>query len=791
MSLMLRLLFLVLLAVLPAIAIQAYNEYDLRRSREAEIQHQVIQLTEQTAAEMSQLREGARQLLLALGELPAVKMREADSCSALFASLKQRYPSYSELDAADVDGNVFCASAPGPHANVASYYFFRQALAGDDMVLGDYWVDPVTGDKRLPFAHRFHGPDGKVAGVVYAALSLDWLSQHLEEKGLTPSGSILIADRDGTIIARLPHPEELVGGNIGAHHLPLLHKHEPGTEEATGVDGVTRIYGYVPITLPPHDLFISIGRTKSSAFADIDRATRRGIALIILGFLLAAYAAWLGGRFFIRQPIGRLLAAAQEWRNGNYGARVRLSDRGSELGSLGSAFNDMADAVARHDAEQRAAEENLRRLNTTLEERVERRTRELADANLLLKQEIEEKEQAQAALVQSQKMEAVGQLTSGLAHDFNNLLAAVLGNLEMARARVEDERMLKLLNGASRAAERGAKLVGDLLVFSRRQPLQLHPVALNGLINSMEDLLRRAIGTLVGVEKELAPDLWVANADPSQVELAILNLAINARDAMPSGGTLTLETANVSAGDSRLPEDIARGGDFVMVAMRDTGTGMSEAVVAKVFEPFFTTKDVGKGSGLGLSIVYGMAKASGGSVRLTSALGEGTVVRLFLPRSAAAVADVPVASPPLAAPAPATGLAGPAPRILLVDDDPDVREFTASSLRQWGYEVSEAVDGRAALEILERDDAIDMLVVDFAMPVMTGTDVVRQAHERRPLLPVLLITGFADAQVLTLPSSPMQILKKPFRLTDLAERIRWGLANVEAPREEAAAKQKG
>jgi PAS domain S-box-containing protein len=279
-----------------------------------------------------------------------------------------------------------------------------------------------------------------------------------------------------------------------------------------------------------------------------------------------------------------------------------------------------------------AAEAALREANELLERRVAERTQELQEANLRLVAEIEERKRAEAQLVQAQKMEAVGQLTGGIAHDFNNLLTAILGNIELAQVRAGDDNIRRLLGNATKAAERGARLTEQLLAFSRKQHLQPTSVDLNQLIAGMTDMLARSIGALIRVETALADPLWPALVDANQIELAILNLAVNARDAMPRGGSLLIETSNIGLGDPSLPSELAPA-DYALVSVTDTGSGMSEEIAAKAFEPFFTTKEVGKGSGLGLSQVYGVARQSGGTVRLVSRPGDGTTVRIYLPRA--------------------------------------------------------------------------------------------------------------------------------------------------------------
>ena len=380
-SLTVRLMILVLIAVCPAIAIQAYNEYELRKAREADIRQQVVQITRQFGEEIGELREGARQLLLALAQLTPVKQHDGAACSELFATLESQYANYSLLAAADADGRIFCASKPLAYSSVADQPFFKRAMAQDGLAVGNYWADAVSGQRMIHFALKFDHEDGRTAGVVFAGLDLAWLSEHLKERGLSPTSSILIADREGNIIARLPNPAALVGKNMRKSHEPIMDGNTAGWEEAVGVDGTTQIFGYVPPALPPRDFFLSAGQSKAEAFAAIDSATARGIGLIALGLLAATIAAVVGGRRFLLEPINGLVRFATEWRNGSYDARVKVRHPASEIGHLGATFNAMADALAARYAAQQRAEKELRELNATLETRVEERTLELANAN--------------------------------------------------------------------------------------------------------------------------------------------------------------------------------------------------------------------------------------------------------------------------------------------------------------------------------------------------------------------------------------------------------------------------
>jgi signal transduction histidine kinase/ActR/RegA family two-component response regulator len=406
------------------------------------------------------------------------------------------------------------------------------------------------------------------------------------------------------------------------------------------------------------------------------------------------------------------------------------------------------------------SQDRYRTLADELEHLVAARTQSLAQANEQLVREIAERERAEGALRQAQKLESIGQLTSGVAHDFNNLLQAVIGNLELAQSRTEDEAVRSVLHGARRAAERGARLTSQLLAFSRKQRLAPKAVDLNAVVSGASDMLFRTMGTSIRIETVLESAAWPALVDPTQIELVLLNLALNGRDAMPEGGRLTLSTANVRAADR--PSDLpAR--DYVLVAVSDTGTGMNDTVRAKAFEPFFTTKDVGKGSGLGLSMVHGVATQSGGGVAIDSGLGAGTTVRVYLPRAPEVAAVQPAPEPA------ATGPAATA-TILVVDDDPEVREVAVSSLAILGYRTLEAEDGEAALKLVAGSERIDLLLVDVAMPGTNGIEVVRRARLRRPALRALFVTGNAASYRAELLGGD-GLLEKPYGVKRLGEMV--------------------
>lgn len=425
----------------------------------------------------------------------------------------------------------------------------------------------------------------------------------------------------------------------------------------------------------------------------------------------------------------------------------------------------------------RTRQYEAKRLNEELEDRVRKRTEDLAVANRHLMAQIEEREKAESVLRQMQRLEAVGQLTSGVAHDFNNLLTVIMGNLgflerEMVGAGMNGKSVQRL-SWMRNAAQRGAKLTDQLLSFSRRQRLLPKTLDLNETLAAMRDLIESTIGGSVQIETEFGEDLWPAVVDPTQLELAVLNLAINARDAMEVGGLLRISTQNVRLESSSVPEE-PPAGDYVAICVSDTGTGMSDDVRRKVFEPFFTTKEIGKGSGLGLSQVLGFAKQSNGGVRIDSIPGKGTNVYIYLPRTEGRERHD---SAPL--PVQTTSNFHAQGNVLLVDDDKPVRDVVAAMLHDLGYRVHEFGSGGAALEFIDTGGAVDLIVMDFAMPGMNGAEVARRARVMRPELPILFVTGFADRSAL-MELQDVQVIGKPFTRQELGEKVRIALDGAPA-----------
>jgi two-component system, sensor histidine kinase and response regulator len=739
-----RILILVIFAVVPALVIQAWNEYDLRIAREADIRQQVVQTTKQFGEEIGELREGARQLLLALAQLNTVKTRQPGACSPLFAKLKARFANYALLGAADTSGRIFCTSEPTPYSSVADQPFFERAMDQPGLAVGNYWVDPANGRRMIHFAERFEDDDGLIAGVVFAGLDLAWLSDHLKERGLAPTASILIADREGNIIARLPHPELLVGKNMRKSHEAIMDGEQPGWEETVGVDGTPRIFGYVPPALPPKDFFLSAGQSKAEAFAAIDSATRLGIGLILAGLLAAVYAAWAGGRNFIRRPIEGLLSVTAEWRNGNYAARARLEDRSSEIGRLGAAFDDMADALAARHAAQQSAEEELRELNATLESRIEQRTVELEGA-----------------------VRAKSQFLANMSHEIRTPLNGVLGMLELVRQTQLGPPQQRFIETARRSGE-----------------------TLLGVINGVLDLSKIEAGKIeiehspfdLRIVVEEVTELFSELAYGKGLELACFVPAALHTSLIGDAGRLRQILTNLIGNAVKFTErgevgvrvyTLERDEPSVLIAFEvvDTGIGIPVEKRRHIFEAFAqadssTTRRYG-GSGLGLSIAKHFCEMMGGSIDVASEPGAGSKFRFtawfgFQP---SATDGTQIRLPPRAG--------GPA---LVVVDNALNREILEDQLSAWNIVVKHTLTGSAALGALRtaalHKEPFELVIIDYSLPDMTGIELAHaiETTSEEVKQQIILLTSL-DHDVGQNAEGALRRLTKPIRQSALWECI--------------------
>lgn len=746
-----RLLLLVILAVVPALVIQAWNEYDQRIAREDDIRQHVIEITRQFGEEIGVLREGARQLLLALAQLEPVKSQQPDACSALFSQLKSRFANYSLLGAVDTAGRVFCASGPTSLSSVTDQPFFTRAIAQPGLAVGNYWVDPANGQKMIHFAERFDGSDGHVAGIVFAGLDLAWLSDHLKERRLSPTASILIADREGNIIARLPHSELFVGKNMRKSHERIMDGDEAGWEEAAGVDDVMRIFGYVPAALPPKDFFLSAGQSKAEAFAAIDSATLRGVALILAGLLAAIYAAWVGGRKFIRRPIDGLLKVTAEWRNGNYDARAHLEDRASEIGRLGSAFDDMADALAARHAAQQRAEEELRQLNATLEARIQQRTVELERA-----------------------VQAKSQFLANMSHEMRTPLQGVLGMLELVRQTERGPTHLRFVDTAQRSAEALLSVINEVLDLSKieagRVELERSAFDLRTIVEEVTEAFSDlAYGKGLELGCFVPADLPTALVgDPGRLRQILTNLIGNAIKFTERGGVgVRVQMIDQSVSSALFSFEVT-----------DTGIGIPAEKREQIFEAFAqadssTTRRYG-GTGLGLTIAKHFCELMGGAIHVVSEPGVGSTFR-FTARfglQSEAAKKIEAAS-----------LACGGMRVLVVCDNALNREILTDHLSASAVRVGQAQTGAEALAALRAaalcGDPYWRAIIDNSLPDEPGIEV---AHAIKSVpanadLQLVLLTPFGQ-DVGGSGDSLVRCMTKPIRQAALWNCLASGNARV-------------
>ncbi|MGF1619343.1 MAG: ATP-binding protein [Rhodomicrobiaceae bacterium] len=583
----------------------------------------------------------------------------------------------------------------------------------------------------------------------------------LAEPGVPSDWVVSIVDRTGTHLIRSHGSERFAGKPLVEPLVAQIKRRQRGILETVSLEGIP--------------LISTVAFARTSGWAAAIGLPRANLAaplreqltsLVLLAVPLTALALIAGVMLagLLNGAMDALkIMAAKVGRDGNTGFAPTLIHDANEVG----------DVMAQTSAELHRRREELAALNATLEERVMARTAELTEANKRLENEIRLPESSEAQLRQMQKMEAVGQLTGGIAHDFNNMLAVILSGLHLIRRRLKrgNAEIEPLLDGAVHGAERAAALVSRLLAFSRQQPLSPEPVEVNRLLSGLEDMLRRTIPENIAMEMVLAGGLWQTLADVHGLENTLVNLAVNARDAMPEGGKLTFETANAFLDEAYATEhpEVASG-QYVMIAVTDMGEGMPPDVLDRVFEPFYTTKPTGAGTGLGLSQVYGFIKQSGGHVKIYSEPGVGTSVKLYLPRHQAA--NSAHQNPPRKTP-PAVARRGDRELILIVEDDPDVRRVTVEMLEELNYATLQAEDGADALRLIENTPDIALLLTDVVMPKMNGRALADATAQIRPDLKVLFTTGYTRNAIIHngVLDEGVNLLIKPYNIDDLSRKL--------------------
>ena len=709
------------MVVLVCVAAAAYHELiDSRNSLIAETERELARLDMVFAEQTGRAIEAVD--LLVMGAQETVQARQP-SLDGVEGTLRRRISGVRQLAAimvVDPTGRPI-ASTTGdrsftPPAVVAALLArYRTDRNAGLLISPPFRVDGNEWNALL--ARRTLAPDGKLLLMTVGSINLNYFEAFYRSVELTENGAISLHLRDGTVLARFPHLDKVIGTSLG--RLPpftavLAHATAGTLLMDSPLDGSVRVAAIRAVRHLPLAVMISVDEGQVLANWRHQALTLVAVALL------------LGGAVVVL-----LLSLSRRSRQVE-----RLLDQ---------------TYVARVLAEQ---------------------------AKDRLLQQISERERAEGALRQAQRIEAFGQLTGGVAHDFNNLLTVVLGNVEiLQRGAATNGGLSERLAAIRSAAERGATLTSHLLAFARRQPLMPKAIDLNATIRGMHGLLDSALGVRARIELRLAEDLWPTMVDQNQIELVILNLVINARDAMPDGGVVTIETAN----HCHTGAEVADGppaGNYVGITVKDIGTGIAPDILSRVFEPFFTTKPPGVGSGLGLSQVFGTARQSGGGVHIESELGRGTAVTVDLPRATTVPATTTLPAPQQAI------LRGTGATVLLVDDDDAIRSVTAAMLQQLGYRVRDVDTGEAALKALASDSDIQVLLTDLVMPEMNGLQLATLAKARWPDLSIVFFSGHAD-EVGDALALGERLIRKPFTADGLCRIIEAVLADrpaVPAPR---------
>ncbi len=727
-----RLLLLVLVAILVPTFLIGLRFYTVR---DKEIETAVGSLSasaNEIAAALHEKILGTAQLHYGLARARDLETTDRTACSAFLNAVLREHPQYTGILTINPDGRLFCDSlGTGRELDLRDRKYFQQASSTVGGVALEAVFGRLTGIAVLQIAYPVRAPSGDLSFILLASLSLELF---VEERALRGREILLTAD-DGTVLAWSPKETRARHKGTSIAKEPLFAfaaaQESGGAGEVTGIDGNREIWAVAGLPdLRLAGVRVLVGQPKSDLVASANRNLLQELAVLAIVAVFLFLGVWLLAELGIRRQVARIGAMATQLGAGDLQARIPPPHPGGELGDLMTVLNGAAESLQRqHDA--------------------------IEDLNRKLRQ--------------SQKMEAVGQLTGGVAHDFNNLLTVILGNAETLVDELSRQPELRRLAEIIMTASlRGADLTRSLLAFARRQPLAPQSIDVNRLIFRMENMLRRTLGETVEWRFLPGADVRPAMVDPAQLESAILNMALNARDAMPGGGKLTVETANVILDRSYAERnEEVRAGEYVMIAVGDSGCGMTADVVARAFEPFFTTKEVGKGTGLGLSMVYGFVKQSDGHIRIYSEPGHGTIVRLYLPRADASPGETGVLPP--------TALSIVSGTILAVEDDDLVRAYVAGELKTLGYFVLTARNGAEALEILRGGATVDMLFSDVVMPGgLSGPQLAQEALKIRPGLKVLYTSGYTENTVIHggKLDPGVQLLSKPYLRHELASKLR-------------------
>ena len=731
-----RLIVLLLVALLPAIGLLLFQGLQRRRDGAAERQAHALNMARLAAQAQERRIEGARQLLIALSANPAIRSHNADECVQAVRRLVTEYQGlYAEIGWADNGGRIMCHALEGPpNLSIADREYFQRVLQTGTFAVGELIFGKIRGVPVLAFAYPLRDSAGAVSGVLFANVDLREFSDSLVAAARENGATISVLDRAGALLARSADAEQFIGTRTSREQLQLMNTEGDMVRAFIGPDGTARLYAIATVRDVAGEpaMFVTFGLPQDTFMAVIASRFRDDLITILVFGIGMIIAAWIGVERLVRRPINRLVVATRALAAGRLDTRAERISGTQEFDALASAFNRMAEKLEQRDVHLR----------------------------------------------QGQRLEAIGQLAGGIAHDFNNILTVILGYSASLQEQLPDGTPLaEELAELRTAAERAASLTQQLLAFSRRQLLVPKPLQLNDIVEQMRTMLTRTIGSTISLDVRLDPELGIVRADPAQIEQVILNLAINARDAMPDGGLIRIATHNrVLDGDACPPGTAA--GAYVELSIEDSGIGMDADTRARIFEPFFTTKGT-SGTGLGLATVYGIVKQSEGWIECDSTPGQGSRFAVLLPRSEGTVesradrtADVPARG---------------SERILVVEDERAVRDLVLTALSRRGYALQSAEDGAAALAWIRTGAPLDLVVTDVRMPGMSGIALYHHVRNLRPGVPTLLISGDSAPSVVDAPPGVAPLfLQKPFTTEELARAVRAALSSRDSGPEWAA-----
>lgn len=744
-------MLIVIIVALPAAGIIVYSGFKLRADAIQDAQKETQHMAADISSGQQSLTDAAEQLLVALAQLPDVKKSDAARVQPILRQILALNSRYSNLFIADAAGNIWASGVSAKPYNISDRRYFRKAMASGEFSSGEFLISQATGKAVLPLAYPYRNEKGDVIGVICVGFDLDYY-KHLFSRFDLPAGKgYLLLDHQGVVLSA-SGPARFVGTKYNPDSFGKMQRGPDGaTVMETGMDGRKRFITYRKLHLRTEDapyMYIRSGVPLSSILAIVNKSLTYNLALFTAGVLMAMAFAWLIGKRSIVDRISLLERATQQMARGDLDTRVSALVTGGELGNLGVTFDDMARQLTLREQELTAYRDHL-------EEMVTARTAEISVLHDQLRQ--------------SQKLEAVGLLAGGIAHDFRNILATIKGAVFLIQKKLDKESpLIQYTEQVTSSIAKANNLSDSLLTFSKKQAVAPQPLELNKVIQTTGNLLRQITGEHIDLLLRLTASPSVIMADNNQIEQILLNMATNARDAMPQGGRLIIQTENIMMDDAFIRKHgYGVAGAYVLLSFSDTGAGMEDEVKEKLFDPFFTTKELGKGSGLGLAVTYGIVKQYKGYIGVDSTLQQGTHFRIYLPAADA----TPVECGP---PGPCPAIGG-TETLLLAEDDPDTRRTMSEVLRLSGYHVLEAVDGEEAIRLYsENRDRVDLVFLDMRMPKKDGMDVCRQIRAGNPETRFLFMSGYAEdpLDLEDLPAGHLDFISKGALPEEILRKIR-------------------